>query len=220
MMKDTVNLMIDYPANIADKLLSNEIDIGLVPVAVLPQLTSYFIVSNYCIGCDGAVESVCLFSNVPLEKIERIFLDYQSKTSVELLKILLKEHWKISPQLMQAGEGFEENLSGNTAGLIIGDRAFMQRKKSVYSYDLGEAWKELTGLPFVFAAWVSNKELPASFINEFNSATAYGVQNINVVVNDIAKNSINLEDYYKNRISYLLDDRKKEALQLFLSKIS
>ena len=150
-MQDEIELIIDYPANIASHLLHNRIDIGLVPVAIIPSLKEHHIISDYCIGCDGEVASVCLFSDVPLLEIETILLDYQSRTSVALLKILLQEHWKISPKLIAGTTHYEQDISGTTAGLVIGDRAFTQRLQSGYMYDLGSAWKEMTGLPFVFA---------------------------------------------------------------------
>jgi chorismate dehydratase len=220
MMKDDIELVIDYPANIAHKLLTNEIDIGLVPVAILPDMKEYHIVSDYCIGCDGEVASVCLFSDVPLPEIEKILLDYQSKTSVALLKILLKEHWKIAPELIAATTGFEKKINGTTAGLVIGDRAFEQRLQSKYSYDLGFAWKEMTGLPFVFAAWVSNKKKPDDFIIKFNSSNAYGINKIDEVarLNELAL--FNLTDYYTKFVSYQLGNDKKEALAKFLQIVA
>ena len=78
-MDNEIELVFDYPANIAHRLLNNEIDIGLVPVAVLPAMQEYHIVADYCIGCKGEVASVCLFSNVPLYEIETILLDYQRR---------------------------------------------------------------------------------------------------------------------------------------------
>ena len=64
-------------------------------------MKEHYIISDYCISCDGEVASVGLFSDVPLNKIEKILLDYQSRTSVELLKILVEEYWKIDPVLKQ-----------------------------------------------------------------------------------------------------------------------
>ena len=138
-MKEEVELLMDYPANIASMLLNDEIDIGLVPVAILPALKEYYLISDYCIACDGEVASVCLFSEVPVNEIQTVLLDYQSKTSVALLKILLKEHWNIEPKLVDAQKGYELSISGTTAGLVIGDRALAQRNKSKYCYDLGQA---------------------------------------------------------------------------------
>ena len=78
MMKEEIELVIDYPANIAKALLKNEIDIGLVPIAVLPEMKEYHIFSNYGIGADGEVASVCLFSEVPIEKVEKVLkLEYK-----------------------------------------------------------------------------------------------------------------------------------------------
>jgi chorismate dehydratase len=86
-----LDISLDIPSACADKLLTNKVDIGLVPIVVLKQIQNAYIISDFCIGADGAVDTVCLFSDVPINEIESIFLDYQSKTSVELLKILLKE---------------------------------------------------------------------------------------------------------------------------------
>ena len=88
-MADEIDLVIDYPANVAKLLVENKIDIGLIPVAAIPLLREHYIISDYCIGCDGEVASVCLFSQVPINEIETILLDYQSKTSVALLQLLL-----------------------------------------------------------------------------------------------------------------------------------
>ena len=100
---------------------------------------------------DGSVDTVCLYSNVSLNNIEDIYLDYQSKTSVELLKILCKEYWKISPNFKNSKIGFEEKVKDNTALLIIGDqKKYFNNAKYKYIFDLSLIWKQMTGLPFVF----------------------------------------------------------------------
>jgi len=219
-MKDAIELIIDYPANIASHLINDRIDIGLVPVAVIPSLKEHFIVSDYCIGCDGEVASVCLFSDVPLHGIKTIILDYQSRTSVALLKILLQEHWKISPELVAGKENYEQDINGSTAGLVIGDRALLQRKTAAYIYDLGTAWKEMTGLPFVFAAWVSNKPMAADFIAAFNEANAHGFLHLDEVISNNLSSNVDLKSYYTQFVKFKLDDRMKEAKALFLRKLN
>ena len=87
-MEDRIELVIDYPANVAAFLINDQIDAGLVPVAIIPLLKEHYVIADYGIACDGEVASVCLFSDVPLAAIKSIYLDYQSRTSVELLKIL------------------------------------------------------------------------------------------------------------------------------------
>ncbi len=215
MMKDAVELSFDYPANVAKQLLNDEIDIGLVPAAVLPLMKEYHIISDYCIGTEGTVASVCLFSDVPLEEIRSILLDYQSRTSVALLKVLLKNHWKITPELINAEKGFEQQISGNRAGLVIGDRAFVQRNHSKYIYDLGQVWKDFTGLPFVFAVWASNKPVSDAFSEAFNEATGKGFDFLDAIVAAIPPISYDLKKYYTENISYTLDGQKKAALQQF-----
>lgn len=219
MMQGEVDLVMDYPANIASMLLNDEIDIGLVPVAILPALKQYHVISDYCIACDGAVASVCLFSEVPINEITTILLDYQSRTSVALLKILLKDHWGVNPTLVEASPGYETAIGGSTAGLVIGDRAFIQRKKSTYSYDLGLGWKELTGLPFVFAVWVSSKLLEDQFIEKFNISNGLGLSNIIDVVVANPFSSFELKLYYTHNIQFLMDEGKRKGMFEFLQRM-
>jgi chorismate dehydratase len=216
---DEIELIKDYPSNIASALLKNEIDVGLVPVAIIPKLKYYELITDYCIGCDGAVASVCLFSDVPLEEVETVLLDYQSRTSVELARLLLRDYWKINPELLPASVDFRQCIKGTTAGVVIGDRALQQRKQSRFVYDLGEAWKNHTGLPFVFAAWISNKQLDKEFIQSFNDANKAGVQNIAEVIQETESDVYDMREYFTNNVSYELNDRKREALQLFLKNI-
>ena len=215
-----IELIEDYPSKIAQMLIDDEVDIGLIPVAATLRLNEWYINSDYCIGSVGAVASVCIFSEVPIHEIEKIYLDYQSRTSVNLAKILLKEYWKKEVEIIDAtGEDYRGNLTGTTAGVVIGDRALEQRHKSKYIYDLGEAWKNHTGLPFVFAAWIANKKLPENFVKAFNEANALGLNNIDEVVAENHLEHFDLHRYYTNCISYNLDDEKKKGLELFLSKL-
>jgi chorismate dehydratase len=220
MMKKEVDLLIDYPAKIASMLLNDEIDVGLVPVAVIPEMKEYHIISDYCIGSDGGVASVCLFSEVPLYDIRTILLDYQSRTSVALLKVLIKEYWKINVVFQNTSNGYQSEISGTTAGLIIGDRALMQRKRWRFISDLGEEWKNFTGLPFVFAAWVSNKKLNENFIKEFNKANASGLNKLDDVVHQNPYKDFDLHHYYTDCISFEMDDNKKKGLRLFLEQLT
>lgn len=217
-----IELVETYPSKLAEMLLNDEVDVGIVPVAIIPELKESHIVSDYCIGCDGPVASVCLFSEVPVEQIEKVWLDYQSRTSVVLAQILLKRYWGIEPVFVDAkGEEFRHLIEGTTAGVVIGDRAFEQRKQSTYIYDLGEAWKAYTGLNFVFAAWVANKQLPKDFLHAFNQANAWGVQHINEVVKETTPYSLfDLNAYYRYNINYVLDERKKAGLEEFLFQLT
>lgn len=220
MMENELSLVMDYPANVANMLIEDRIDIGLVPVATIPRLKEYHIVSDYGIACDGEVASVCLFSDVPMEEITTVLLDYQSRTSVRLARILMKEFWKIDPVLIDTRDDFRGQIKGTTAGIVIGDRALEQRTDSAYVFDLGQAWKEMTGLPFVFAAWISNKEIDPNFQKAFNEANRYGLERLEEVVARHPYQTYDLITYYKENIDYSLDAKKMEGLQLYLKYLT
>ena len=220
-INEMIELIEDYPAKIADLLINKEIDLGLIPVAAIPQIPNYKIVSDYCIGTEGEVASVCLFSEVPVEKIKKVYLDYQSRSSVALLKWLMKEYWGSNAELIEAkNENFRKEIKDTTAGLVIGDRALEQRKISTFIYDLGLEWKKITGLPFVFAAWVSVTELSEQFIDVFNEANALGLKHLDEIIAANPFDLYDLKKYYRLHISYKLDDKKREAMKKFLELIS
>ncbi len=218
---NNIELIIDYPAKIAGMLLEGSIDVGLVPIAIIPQMKEWHFANDYCIGTQGEVASVSLFSEVPVENIEQVLLDYQSRSSVALLKYLLKDYWKISPELVDTNsDAYINNVKGNTAGLIIGDRALENYSRFKYRYDLGTAWKNHTGLPFVFAAWISNKKLPDSFTSAFNEANAAGLNYIDTIVANTQFTGFDLKKYFVYHLNYLLDDAKRKGFDKFLNVIT
>lgn len=222
-MLSKIELTLDIPAITAQKLISKQVDIGLVPVAILPELTDFKIITNFCIGTTGAVKTVCLFSEQPIHQVNTILLDYQSRTSVKLVELLCKHFWKVKVNCLPSYIGFENDIKKNIAGLIIGDRAINYLNKFNYVYDLGEAWKSFTQLPFVFAAWVSIKPLPNDFIQQLNDAFKMGVNHIG----DIAKQfeqfntpNFNVFNYFTQNIDYNLDELKLMALSKFLGYLN
>ncbi len=215
-----IDLSLDIPADCANKLLTDQVDIGLVPIAILPKLKEYHILTDFCIGADGPVSSVNLYSQVPMENIETILLDYQSRTSVMLCRVLAKNHWKINPNWKNATTGFEAEINGSTAGLIIGDRTFGKKNTYNYTFDLAEEWKKFTGLPFVFACWVANKKLPEDFVLRFSKSIAFGIENKEFAIQEwIAKNQqqVDVREYLEKFISYPLNVKKRTAMELFLN---
>lgn len=213
---------IDYPSKCAEKLKNGVVDLALVPVAILPELGDYHLVSDYCIGCDGEVKTVCIFSHRPLEEVKQIYLDFHSRTSLALAKILLKEYWKLDIPMINLNLPIDQKYGEDTAIVAIGDKTISMSKEYEYTYDLGACWKQLTGLPFVFAAWVCKKPLDRSMIDRLEEAFAYGLKNIESVIKTLPEpdENFDLRMYYKKYISYDLDELKLKALALFLSKIS
>jgi chorismate dehydratase len=217
----SIDLSVTYPSKIAEDVIHNKVDIALVPVVILKQLNNYKIITDFCIGTESSVDSVCLYSHVPINQVTTISLDYQSRTSVELLKLLLRDYWKVNPKLnlSDAKDNFEINDSN--AALVIGDRSFALNQKYPYVYDLAKEWNIMTGLPFVFACWICVKKLKKQFLLEFNDALRFGVSNISKALQSESYHNshINHEEYLSNKISYNFDLQKKKAMKVFLERI-
>lgn len=221
---EKVDLQEDIPSICAQKLKYKQVDLALVPVALLAELDNYFIETDYCIGANGKVDSVKLYSQLPLEEIKTITLDYQSRSSITLTKVLMKFFWKLPVEYVEAKPGFEEQIKDTNAAVIIGDRTFGLEGKYTYEFDLAEEWKKFTGMPFVFAAWVSTEKLADNFIREFNAVLKQGLDNVIQAVNEGSDvKNLSKEDtlnYLTQRIDYRLDEDKRKALHLFLDYIS
>ncbi len=214
---NNIDLQKDIPSDCAKKLIDKKVDIGLIPVAALPKIEQYEIISDFCIGAENKVDSVFLFSNVDLKFIDTILLDYQSNTSNNLTKILAKFFWDISPKWKNTKSEYISRIKNNTAGVVIGDRAFDLKNKYKFVYDLSQEWYKFTKLPFVFALWVSNKSLATEFVDEFNSALNFGLINIDKLNNiSPALSDKEFNAYLTKSIKYKLDDEKRKAIKLYL----
>lgn len=217
---DQIDLGLDIPSNCAQKLIDDQVDIGLIPVAATLDLPEWHIVSDYCIGAEGAVNSVFLFSNCDIREAKTVQLDPQSRTSNNLARVLLKNLWKIEPKLVTNAADYAQSNDFHTAFVQIGDRTFGKKAQFKYVYDLAEEWKKLTGLPFVFAAWIANKPIPQEFIDEFNTSLKYGLDHRTELLKQLpAQPDFDLEDYLMHRLDFDLTEDKKTALYLFLDFI-
>jgi chorismate dehydratase len=217
-------LSLDVPAIGAAKLASGEADIALVPVGAFVKPGEGEWVGNYCIGVEGPVRTVCLFSEVPLNEIRRVYLDPHSRTSVELIRILAREHWKVNWDFIPASIGFEKNaIQGESAGVCIGDKVFTIEGRYPYRYDLAEEWIRFTGLPFVFAAWAAKKSIDPEFLKMLDQAQLRGITAIPDVARDwslkINLPESDIRDYLTLNISYPFSKEKKEGMARFFSLI-
>lgn len=209
-----IDLSLDIPSDCAAKVISGEVDMGLMPVAAIPLVPNANIVADYCIGSDGAVNSVFIFSDVPVEQIKTLRLDAHSRTSNNLAKVLLKFYWKQEVQ-------FTTDPSANTDAIVlIGDRTFGKKDDYAFAYDMGQEWKNFTGLPFMYAAWVANKEIDPVFKAEFNTALKFGLAHRNDVLKDLPQtDDFDLEDYLYHKLQFEVTEDRTKALQLFLGYI-
>ncbi len=209
----------DYPARVADALREGRADIALLPIAAIPTIPGSYVVGNYGIAAHGNVVSVALFSQVPLEEIEAVYLDYQSRTSVRLAQLLLRDFWKKEAQFLPAPEDYISRIGGTAAGVIIGDRALVQLPHFPYVYDLSKAWQQWQGLPFVFAAWIARAPLPEDFIRAFDEAQAQGLQHLDEVIAANPFPPYSLRTYYTENIVYRLGAEERKGMERFLGML-
>ncbi|MDR0941073.1 MAG: menaquinone biosynthesis protein [Bacteroidales bacterium] len=204
-----------YPAQAVEMLRSNQADISIVPVAAIPSIPNGRIISNFCIGALQHVDSVRLCSPVDLPHIQRITLDYQSRSSNLLTKVLAQYVWNINPQFERGTQGYE-TLSNNSAKVIIGDRALQYKDSFAHTWDLAQEWYKAFAKPFVFACWVANKDIPADYLQLFEQALRYGVAHIDeAIAYHNTPKTFDIHTYLHNAVSYEFDEKKQEALQLF-----
>jgi chorismate dehydratase len=212
-------LELAVPSDCAKQLLHGHADISLVPVGALPDFNSYETVGSHCIGANGDVKTVLLLSNKPIEQLQTIYLDTDSRTSVKLVKVLSIHHWKKQFIWGSLGGMNPLSLEANAGVVLIGDKTFRMRPHFNFVYDLAGEWFKFTGLPFVFAAWVSTVKLPDPFICQLEEALSWGVEHARDAVK-LAKNlAISVEElvnYLENDISFDLDNAKREGMNLFL----
>jgi chorismate dehydratase len=215
-----IELSLDTPTDCAQKLIDNTVDIGLIPVAATLNMPYWEIVADYCIGAVGPVNSVFIFSNCDIKDVKRVQLDPQSRSSNNLAKVLMKNFWKIKPELITDAADYTKSTDPETACVLIGDRTFGKKDKYPFVYDLAEEWQKFTGLPFCFAAWIANKPIPKEFIDEFNIALKSGLDHRAEVIKELPPRAdFDLEDYLMHKLDFDLTEKKKEALHLFLKYI-
>ena len=217
---DQIDLSLDMPADCAQKLIDDKVDIGLIPVAATLNLPEWHIVSDYCIGADGPVNSVFIFSDCDIHEVKAVQLDPQSRSSNNLARVLLKNFWKVEPQLIINAVDYAQPADPCTAFVQIGDRTFGKKSQYKYVYDLSEEWQKMTGLPFVFAAWIANKPIRQEFMDEFNIAMKLGLDHRPELLKELPKrDDFDTEDYLMHKLDFILTEDKRKALYLFLEYI-
>jgi len=217
---NTIDLSLDNPADCAQKLIDDAVDIGLIPVAATLNIKQWEIVSDYCIGAVGAVNSVFIFSNCNIKDVKKLQLDPQSRSSNNLARVLFKNYWKTAPELIINANDYGQSNDPELAFVQIGDRTFGKKDQYPFVYDLSEEWQKFTGLPFVFAAWIANKPIPTEFIEAFNRSLKFGLDHRAELLKELPKrNDFDLDDYLMHKLDFELTENKKKALYLFLEYV-
>jgi predicted solute-binding protein len=220
---DGVTLRGGHPSDVARWLADGEVQLALVPVGALladPAGADWRVVPDVCIGCDGPVDSVLLAAATPPEQWRRVLLDGVSRTSVVLARLLL-EHGPLADRMhpdleiidVPAGTGIP-SARGDTATVVIGDLALNRPSRLSHTIDLGAAWHDWTGLPFVFAVWAGHPDLDPAVVERVRAAGVRGMQGV-ADGSLLADTSEDERLYLTHRIRYPLDDRATMGLLRF-----
>ncbi len=208
-----VRVITDHPANLVADLNAGRADVALIPVVHLfshPELT---MIDGLGIAADGSVKSVLLKCNVPVGQIKTFARDPASATSNILAELLLKKHYGREVEMVDTDNA--------DATVVIGDRALCSDPAPAGDIDLAEAWKEMTGLPFVFAVWAVRKDCPEiETVTEIvHAACKAGLQSMEEIATRYASELGNTQsfwlDYLGQSIHYKLDERDMEGLEQF-----
>ena len=208
-----VRVINDHPANLVADLNAGRADVALIPVAHLFSHPELAMIEGLGVAADGPVKSVLLKCNVPVEKIETMGRDPASATSNVLAALLLKNHFGCAVEMVE-GEGAD-------AVVVIGDRALCSDPAPAGDIDLAEAWKAMTGLPFVFAVWAVRKDFSelgtvTKIAHQAYKAGFQSLENIAARYADELGHSPSFWlDYLGHSIHYELDGRNLEGLALF-----
>lgn len=217
-----VDISYDIPSRCADKLLANEADLGLIPIVEVLKLPQYHIVSPCCISAYSKVETVLIAAQTEIQNVKTIYLDFHSRTSVALTRILCKNYWHISPEFIPfSGDILTAPKDEFSAAVIIGDKAF--NAAAPHIYDVAYYWREFTNLPCVFACWVANKALPEDFISELSASFQPILQqNFHPIAQHFAQKvpqNVDIIHYWTENIDYHLNPEKEKSIQRIIEEV-
>jgi cyclic dehypoxanthinyl futalosine synthase len=215
------------PSEVARMVAEDEAALGLVPVAAAATLGDIRFVRGIGIGARGPVRSVVVVSNVPLDRVEAVELDLSSRTSAVLARLVLARLRKTLPRFI--GRRFDEKGPNpaemqTKAALVIGDPALRLEGRFSHVLDLGRAWLEWTGLPFVFAAWGARERSGPSLADQeaLRAALAEGLCERRAIAERHADASgidaVTAYAYLTEAIHYDFGDDERRALELFYDK--
>lgn len=218
--EDELTLTEVPPSECAAQLKAGECDMALMPVGALSDFEDLTVMKDHCIGADGKVDSVFLFSHVPVSQAKALVLDPHSRSSNGLAAVLMQEYWERKLPLIQPeGERFSQ-IKGDVCGVAIGDKAFASKDQYPYVYDLAEIWKRYSGLPFVFAVWAYRPDaVNVDMLDRLRIALEWGRANRQKSAQRWAAHyGYEMDDavnYLMQSISYEFDSAKHEAMKKY-----
>lgn len=225
--REPAQLRMAYPAVLARRLAQRECDLALAPVATLALRPGFELVRSICLGADGAVTSVLIVAHRPIEDLDTLLLDSHSGTSVILAQLIASHLRGGRPITVRAADHaiMERDVQGATGTVVIGDRALELREAYPHVIDLGEAWKQWTGLPFVFAGWIAQRGvLDDALVALLERSLAHGLSCRREIAHLWASqhggDPVFVEHYLTHHMRYRMEEPFRAGLAEFLARAS
>lgn len=216
------DVVFDDPSLLGPMVKEGTLDAAIASSFFAIADPSLKIAADVSISSNGPVRSVRLLSRKPVEEIESLALDQASMTSNHLARIWLAEAHGRSPKVQARPADLESMLAEFDAAVLIGDAGMSANAEGLHVVDLGEAWHDWTGLPFVWAVWVGKNGLTPQLAEQLRSAKDYGVRNVDEIASGAAHelgwDFEKCRDYLHHAIDFDLGDRHLQGLALFAEK--
>ena len=217
-----LSLRFDVPSECARLLASGDIDLGMVPSITYVDRPGDRIVPGVCIGSDGPVASVALFTTRPMRDVRSIALDTSSRTSAALVRILCHQRFGIAPTFIQHPPDLASMLAVADAALLIGDAALFidHAAHRVDKIDLGTLWTEMTGLPFVWAFWSGRPDaVVADTVRVLQQASEDGLSHLDEIAAAYCASdpvwTETAQRYLRENLTYTLSARAIQGLERY-----
>lgn len=222
-----VSIRFDVPAVCARLLNEDAIDLGMVPSITWLDRPGDRIVPGVCIGSEGPVASVALFTRRDMTHVRTVALDASSRTSAALVRILCRRWFAIDPVFVTQPPDVSAMLAKADAALLIGDPALFldHRALGLQKLDLGQLWTDMTGLPFVWAFW-SGRDGAASpeTVALLQATKVHGTAQSDAIAaaycQDAPERVPVAQHYLRHHMRYGLAEREIEALRTYYREVA
>jgi len=245
-LADRYNLSFALPARCAEALRQGDADLAIIPAIEYQRIDNLALLPGMSVAAKAEVRSILVVSKRPIQRVQRIALDTSSRSSAALVRVLCRSHWKIQPEFVEMEPDASAMLASADAGLVIGDPALRIAVKmdtlatrqsngeqccegdpkdmpvpgfdTLYVYDIGFQWREMTGVPCVLAVWAGRKDaITLQVIADLQASLAFGLEHLS----DIAEGASfklelpapALEKYLRENLNYSLDSANLAGLQ-------
>lgn len=215
------NVEVEYavPSLLPPKLESDDVSAILVSSIEALRRPKSAMADGAVIGSEGEVLSVRLFSKVPFEQVETVAFDQSSMTSNALARIVLHDLYGRTVSGETHAPHLDSMLANNDAAILIGDNGMRPQSNELYTLDLGSAWLELTGLPFVWAVWLGKDSMPDELAEILNASLEASLLDLPRLIEPASRkfgfDQATVRTYFNEHMNYRFGDRQLRALEEF-----